>query len=120
MSDDPLSVQVSFRVRKPKGVELSRSALNDIYLEWVKTGDLPPNIEIRGIFWKNSARHGKLNYWRYSKNSDLSVMIKDWKNMTSLQKSGARERYKIEDSPRGDHELARETLQGALATFRPF
>lgn len=129
MSSDPLSVQVSFRVKKPKGVEISRKALNEIYLQWVEDGILPPNIEIRGIFWKNSARHGKLNHWRYSAYSDQSVIAKGltvqgkfipYKQLTPKQKETARERFQLEHSPRGDHEEARTTLQNALRTFRPF
>lgn len=125
MSDDPLSVQVSIKVIKPKGLELTRKFLNDSYLYWVENGVFPEfpgkmRMEIRGIFWKNSARKGKLNYWRYSSHSDLAVMVKGWDKMTPEQKKKARERYGIEDSPRGDHEEARTTLQGALATFRPF
>ena len=125
MSDDPLSVQVSIKVIKPKGLELTRKFLNDSYLYWVENGVFPDfpgkmSMEIRGIFWKNSARKGKLNYWRYSSHSDLAVMVKGWDKMTPEQKKKARERYGIEDSSRGDHEEARTTLQGALATFRPF
>lgn len=125
MSNDPLSVQVSIKVTKPKGLELSKKFLNECYLYWVKNGEFPDfpgrmSMEIRGIFWKNSARKGKLNYWRYSSHSDLSVLIPGWGKMSAAQKEGARERYGVESSPRGNHEEARETLQGALATFRPF
>lgn len=125
MSDDPLSVQVSIKVIKPKGLELSKKFLNNAYLHWVEEGEFPQfpgkmSMEIRGIFWKNSARKGKLNYWRYSSHSDLGVMIPKWKEMTPLEKERARERNGIEREPRGDHEEARITLQGALRTFRPF
>src|SRR6185437_542409 len=130
---DPLSVQVSFKVRVPKGVRVSKKALNEIYLEWVETGNLPPNIEIRGIFWKNSARSAPLDDWRFSSHSDISTIInkpmafyengkqvmKTYKEMTSKQRVIARKKYGIEDTPRGDHEEARETLQGALRLFRP-
>lgn len=128
---DPLSVQISFRVKKPKGTEISRKALNDLYLHWVETGELPRNMEIRGIFWKNSDRREPLNFWRYSKDSDLSVIIKNykkpvanWDSLTEPEKAKIkrelRQKRGVENEPRGDHELARETLQNALRTFRPF
>ena len=125
MSDDPLSLQVSIKVTKPKGLELSKKFLNEAYLHWVKEGEFPQfpgkmSMEIRGIFWKNSARKGKLNYWRWSSHSDLSVLIPGYKQMTPEQKQRARERNGVESEPRGDHEEARTTLQGALAYFRPF
>jgi hypothetical protein len=130
---DPLSVQVSLRVRVPKGTQITKKALNEIYLNWVETGNLPPNIEIRGVFWKNPARRAPLDDWRYSSYSDLSTIIKPLKfrvdgelveltygQMNSRQREIARRKYNIEDTPRGDHEEARDTLQGALRLFRPF
>lgn len=103
---DPLSVQVYFRVRVPRGSQVTRKALNEIYLDWIRSGELPPGIEIRGIFWRNPARHGELADWRFSKGSDTDV----------LKPHGAG----VELSPRGSHEDARETLRGALLKLRPF
>lgn len=117
---DPLSVQVAFKVLKPKGVDISRKALNELYLHWVETGELPRNITIRGIFWKNSNRREPLNFWRYSSYSDISVLVKDWENLTPQQKKEIRKKRGIESEPRGHHEEARTTLQNALRTFRPF
>lgn len=130
---DPLSVQVSMRVRVPKGTKVSKKALNEIYLQWVETGNLPQGIEIRGVFWKNPARRAPLDDWRYSSYSDLSTIIKpmnfrvkgelvtlEYKQMSLQQKAVARKKYGIEDTPRGDYEEARTTLQGALRFFRPF
>lgn len=117
---DALSVQVSFKVRVPKGTSITKKVLNQIYLNWVETGELPKNIEIRGIFWKNPDRNPPLDNWRYSSGSDLSVMIKDYKNLDSREKTRARIRKSIESTSRGTHEDARTTLQGALRQFRPF
>lgn len=103
---DPLSVQVSFRVKVRKGVQVSKFALNQAYLQWVETGNLPPNIEIRGIFWRNPARKGSLADWRYSAGSDISA----------LKTHGAG----VESSARGDHEDARSTLGRALSGLTPF
>jgi len=117
---DPLSVQISFRVRVPKGTGVTKQALEEIYQNWIETGELPPGIEIRGIFWKNSARHGKLSDWRYSSGSDLSVIIPGWKNMTPEEKRRVRVMEGVENSPRGDHDEARSTLKEALRRLRPF
>ena len=130
---DPLSVQVSLRVKVPKGTNVTKKALNQIYLSWVETGFLPNSVEIRGIFWQNPDRHTPLDDWRFSSGSDLSVIVKPMKfledgkevlktysHMTAAQKRIARKKYKIEGKPRGDHEEARLTLQGALRLFQPF
>ena len=130
---DPLSVQVSLRVLAPKGMTFTKNALNQIYLNWVETGNLPPNVKIRGVFWKNPARNPPLDDWRYSSHSDLSVIVQpmsfrvdgedvvlEYKDMNARERAIARKKSGIEDTPRGDHEEARETLQGALRLFRPF
>lgn len=104
---DPLSVQVAFRLRLPKNSGVIKEALNQAFLRWVDTGELPKSIEIRGIFWRNSARKGSGANWRFSSGSDLSA----------LKRKGVAVDFK---SGTGDHELARETLKGALRQLRPF
>ena len=117
---DPLSVQVSIKTRLPKGFRVTKKVLNEAYLQWVETGELPPSMEIKGIFWKNSARRSPLDFWRYSSRSDLETVIPNYKQMTPEEKRRARIKFQVESSPRGDHEEARMTLQGALRQFRPF
>lgn len=117
---DPLSVQVSIKLRLPKGFRITKKVLNDAYLQWVETGELPPSMEIRGIFWKNGARRSLLDFWRYSSHSDLETIIPNYKEMTKEERRKARLKYHVENEPRGDHEEARETLQGALRQFKPF
>lgn len=104
---DPLSVQVSFKVRLPKNSAITKKALNDVYLHWVETGELPKGFEIRGIFWRNANRQGKGSYWRFSSGSDLSTLNRQGISIDN-------------ESGTGDHELARETLRGALLQLRPF
>lgn len=100
---DPLSVQVSIKARVPKGTKPGKRLLNEAFLQWVKTGDLPRGWEIRGIFWRNGARPGKLSYWRYAEPMTSAVYPTP-----------------IEDSPRGSIENARDSLKEALLTLRPF
>lgn len=103
---DPLSVQVSFRLKLPKDKHISKRALSHFYSEWVLTGKLPKWMEIHGIFWRNPARHGAYADWRYSDGSDLSA----------LRDEGAG----VESFPRGSHDDARVTLQAALPAANPF
>jgi hypothetical protein len=117
---DPLSVQISFKVRVPKGTAITKKVLHEIYLNWIETGDLPQGIEIRGIFWKNPDRKSPLDDWRYSQDSDLSVLIKGYKELDSKEKRLARIRKGVESTPRGDHDEARTTLSGALRFINPF
>jgi hypothetical protein len=117
---DPLSVQVSFRVRVPKGTAVSKRGLNAVYENWIDTGELPHSVEIRGIFWKNPTRNGKLADWRWSAGSDLGVLIPGYDRMTPQEKAKARHAKGVESSPRGDHEEARDTLGGALRQLHPF
>jgi len=118
---DPVSVQVSLAVRVPKGTAVSKKALNDAYLQWIETGNLPPGISIRGIFWRNPARKGALSEWRWSSGSRKDALIPNYYRMTIEEKAAARAAIGgIEDSPRGDHDEARSTLSEALRLFRPF
>lgn len=102
---DPVEVQISFKVRTPRGVRLTREVLDQVYKDWLDTGELPHAVQIRYIAWRNPDRLGALSDWRYSEGSEVSA----------IKRSGSG----IESSPRGDHEFARETLLGLLQETRP-
>lgn len=118
---DPLSMQVAIRARLPRGVTISRNALNEAFQNWVETGDLHPALVMNGIFWRNSERHGEMAYWRYSAGANLEALERD--GFLKRNRAGQLTLKGIPldpDSPRGDFEAARETLQGALRQFSPF
>lgn len=102
---DPVEVQVSFKVRTPRGVRVTREVLDKVYERWLDTGDLPRSVDIRLIAWRNPSRLGSLSDWRWSEGSDVS----------GIDSGGAG----IEQSPRGSHEDARYTLMGLLRETRP-
>ena len=96
MSDDKLMVQVSINVKAPAGVKITKKVLQEILQRLVDGKRIPKNVEVRGIFWRNPNRTGKLGAWRYHEGADLS-------NAPSP----------LEPRPRG-------TLQDAISTLSPF
>lgn len=98
MSTDKLVVQVSLKIKAPKGAEISKKALNQI-LDRIASGKrLPRNVKVAGIFWRNPNRRGSLGYWRWHTGADLSVAPSP-----------------RESSPRGNLRDAIDTLGNALA-----
>jgi hypothetical protein len=94
---DKLIVQVALKVKIPRGKTLSKNALQEILDRMVAGDELPKNVEVRGIFWRNPNRKGSLSYWRYHTGADLS----------------AKPAGPIESTPRGN-------LQGAIESLSPF
>jgi len=100
---DPVNLQVFLRLRHKRGTPMpTRKQLNDWWLEWVRTGKLKHGLLIRGIFWQNPARHGRLREWRWHDGADLDVAP-----------------HPLESSSRGSLEDARETLQELLQAVTP-
>jgi hypothetical protein len=96
MSNDKLMVQVSLNVKLPKGVKITKKALQEILQRLVDKKPIPKNVEVRGIFWRNPNRSGHLGEWRYHEGADLSSAPSP-----------------IESRPRG-------SLRDALDTLSPF
>jgi hypothetical protein len=96
---DSLQVQVSLRIRVPRGVTVNPKVLPKIIDALVHHEELPPNVEVRGVFWRNPQRRGSLSHWRYHEGADLSAAP------TSAP---------LESSPRGSLSQAIDTLGGAL------
>lgn len=102
---DELVVQVALRIKAPKGTRFSKKVLQEI-LDRIASGeDLPKTVEIRGIFWRNPNRRGKLSMWRYHKGADLTVSPKDEDGTPAPRES----------TPRGNLQAAVETLGNAIA-----
>lgn len=97
---DALQVQVALRIKAPRGVSISPRVLRQILDKMVNNEELPPNVEVRGVFWRNPDRKGSLAHWRYHEGADL----------TALRPEGAG----VETSPRGSLYDATSTLGGAL------
>lgn len=96
MSDDKLMVQVALSIRAPQGVKITQKVLQQLVQLMVEGKELPPNVEVKGIFWRNPTRAGSTSYWRYHEGADLT-------NAPTP----------IESRPRG-------SLQDAIETLAPF
>lgn len=66
-------MQVALKVKLPKGKKISKNALQEILDRMIAGDELPRNVEVRGIFWRNPNRTGSLGYWRYHSGADLSA-----------------------------------------------
>lgn len=96
---DLLQVQVALKIKAPPGKTIHPQVLNQIIDRIVHGEDLPPNVEVRGIFWRNPNRGGSLSHWRYHTGADLTAAP------TSAP---------LESSPRGSLSDAVGSLGGAL------
>lgn len=96
---DALVTQVAFRIGLPKGTKIRKSVLKQLVQRVIDDRPLPKNVELRGIFWQNPNRKGRLSEWRYHEGADLSAL-----------KSGG---YGVESAPRG-------SLHDAIITLAPF
>lgn len=99
MSTDHLMTQVSFSIKAPKGAVITKRVLNQLLDRVLQGRSLPKNVTIRGIFWRNPGRKGKLSYWRYHSGADLSKAPRP-----------------LESSPRGSLQEAIDTLAPYLST----
>ena len=105
---DPASVQFSWRVEVPRGTAITKKVLKQELDYLIENGEPPPHFSVRAIMWRNPARKGKLQEWRYSAGSDKKF----------LQKVANETGVPVEKSPRGDHGEAVSTLSGLLSGFQ--
>lgn len=96
---DLLQVQVAIKIRAPKGTKIAPQVMQQILDRAVNGEDLPANVELKGIFWRNPNRRGTLSYWRYHEGADLNARPTN---------------APIESRPRGSLSDAVATLSGAL------
>jgi hypothetical protein len=95
---DKLVVQVAIEVRAPEHIKVTKKVLDEVLQRLVDGRPIPPNVTVRGIFWRNPNRRGDLSDWRYHTGADLSSAPTD---------------APLESSPRG-------SLQDAISTLAPF
>jgi hypothetical protein len=108
---DLLQVQVAINIRAPRGVRIHPQVNQQILDRLASGGKLPPNVEVRGIFWRNPNRRGELSYWRYHEGIDLDKV----KGVTTdLAGNHYIDGTRLEDSPRGSLQDAVDSLSGAL------
>lgn len=96
---DKLVVQVALRIKTPPGVEIPATTLQDILDRIVSRKPIPKTVEIRGIYWRNPNRTGRLSQWRYHEGADLTVAP-----------------VPRESSPRGSLRDAIDTLADSLSS----
>ena len=70
---DRVDVQIALKIRAPEGVKITKKVLDQIVQRMSEGKKLPKNVEVRGIFWRNPDRKGKLAAWRYHRGADLSA-----------------------------------------------
>lgn len=95
MSNDPLRVQLSIKIKTPPGVRVSKKALQGILDLLIDNKPLPKTVKVRAIAWQNPSRRGKMALWRWSGDDPTGL-------------SGNRE-----SSPTG-------SLRSAIDTLAPF
>lgn len=103
---DPLQVQIALTIKAPPGKRINPRVLEQIIDKMVAGETLPPNITVRGIFWRNPNRKGPLSYWRYHEGADLSAAP-----TSAPLESGPRE------SLQRAYESLGNALRGAHITF---
>lgn len=96
---DPLQIQIALTIKAPPNMRIKPEVLEQIIDRMVAGKELPRNVKVRGIFWRNPNRVGSLSHWRYHEGADLSAAP------TSAP---------VESSPRGSLQDAVSTLGGAL------
>jgi len=80
-------------------MRIKPEVLTQIIDRMVAGQELPPNVKVRGIFWRNPNRRGSLSHWRYHEGADLNAAP------TSAP---------LESAPRESLQRAIESLGGAL------
>lgn len=96
---DALQIQIALTIKAPPGKVIKPQVLEQIIDRMVNNEELPPNVTVRGIFWRNPNRRGNLSHWRYHEGADLSAAP------TSAP---------LESGPRESLQRAIESLGGAL------
>ena len=66
MGDDPVTVQISVKLKKPKGAKLAPEVLQQAVDYWAKHGESPRGMDVQVIRWRNPERSGKKGGWRYA------------------------------------------------------
>lgn len=96
---DKLVVQVALRIKVPPGTNIPASTLQEILDRLAAGKRIPKTVEIRGIYWRNPNRSGRLSQWRYHEGADLSTAP-----------------VPRESSPRGSLQDAIDTLSDSLSS----
>jgi hypothetical protein len=107
---DSLQVQVALKIKLPRGVKPSPSLPSKIIDAMVHGEELPPNVEVRGVFWRNPTRKGDLAHWRWHEGADLDKVAGPPDAYGRRFINGV----EVESTPRGSLQDAIGSLGGAL------
>lgn len=80
-SRDPLQVQISVRVKVPKGTkpkQLTASLINEAIAYRIENGYDHPKIESKIVRWRNPTRPGGKGSWRQGNQSDAWATLGKW------------------------------------------
>jgi hypothetical protein len=69
-SRDPLEIQISVRMRLPKGTAPSQSLAHEFIQYRIDNGEDHPRATTKIVRWKNPSRKGTAGNWRQGNQSD--------------------------------------------------
>src|SRR5271169_6807998 len=74
---DPLEIRFHLRVRKDIAKTLTAKRYNEVYQQWVLTGELPDGFQVPedAAEWRNAARPGAGADWRTGNNTDAVATL---------------------------------------------
>lgn len=62
---DPLRIQVSMSVKRPRGFVVSRELMETAFKRWMDTGRTPKGFTVNAVIWQNPKRKDPLlTRWR--------------------------------------------------------
>ena len=75
-SRDPLAVQISVRLKLPRGKKPTRALVQEAIEYRIEHDDDHPLAETKIIRWRNPARKGHFSRWRQGNQSDAWATLK--------------------------------------------
>lgn len=77
-SRDPLQVQISVRLKLPRGVKPTAALVNEAVRYRIENDEDHPFAKTRIIRWRNPARGGKKSKWRKGNQDDAWTTLAPW------------------------------------------
>jgi hypothetical protein len=74
---DPLEIRFHLRVQKDLAATLTAKRYNEVYQQWIETGELPDGFQVPedAAEWRNPARRGAKASWRTGNNSEAVATL---------------------------------------------
>lgn len=91
-SRDPLQVQISVRLRLPRGVKPTTARTRAAINHRIKYGHDHPNAQTRIIRWRNPGRKGAGSQWRQGNQADAWGTLAQWLKFADVDLIEVRDR----------------------------